>query len=165
MKLYQLADEYRRVSDEIEDSDGELSPTLEADLDAIEGPFESKIQACCALVKEFEGNEAAAKKESDRLKKRAAVFGNAARRVQQYAQDGMERAGVTKISRVNFTAWIQNSTISAKWTGDPDAVPPEFMRWKTSIEFDAASAIESHKAGEKLPEGIVIAQGKHLRIK
>ncbi|WP_406698544.1 siphovirus Gp157 family protein [Singulisphaera sp. Ch08] len=165
MRLYELAEEYRRVIDAIEESDGELSPTLEADLDAIEGPFEAKIESCCALVDEFERDEEAAKKAADRLKKREVAFGNRAKRIRKYVQDCMERAGVKKVSRPGFSAWIQANNASAKWTGDPDAIPPEFMRWETSIKFDATSAIESWKAGEKLPEGVVVGQGTHLRIK
>lgn len=96
-------------------------------------------------------------------RKKAAT--NRGDRLKNHVLHTLEVVGIPKVKGDRFTARVQASPPSARWTGDPDKPPEGFARLKTSIDFDAKGAIEAFKRGESLPDGVEIRQGKHLVIR
>lgn len=163
--LYDLSTAYRLHLAAIEEADGELNAETEAQLAELDARIEDKIDACCSYEEELEGTEAAISVAIKRLQERKATIAGRRKRLKDHVRNCLERAGLSRVETTLFVARLQNSPPSATWTGDPDAIPEDYRRIKTTIEFDAKGALENYKFGGKLPEGIVIRQSKHLVIK
>lgn len=161
--LYDLAVEYKAITDAIQENGGELTPEIEDALDDINAPLEAKLDAIAAIVREFEAREMARKREAAHHAKKASVNGNAARRLKEYAKACMQVADIES-HKGRFDVAIWKNPLSAKWTGDPDKIPDGFRRERTEVSFDGAAALAAFKRGETLPENVVISRGSHLRI-
>lgn len=162
-RLYDLAVAYRRVLDQIDECDGELSPTLEAELSAVDGPFEDKLDAIGHVLDELETNKAGHKRVADRHSKRAKIAENAITRLKSWAMDAMRIAGIKRFDG-EIPLRIQANPPKARWIGDPDKIPDKFKQVKTEISLDGSAVLAADKAGEELPIGIVISRGSHLRV-
>lgn len=175
MKLYEIAAIHRSIFDAIEAEGGELTPDLEAALDASTASLASKVDACCVRRSELaireaeaQGLVAAIEAELDRAKARRDGFARERANLEAYMMRSMEAAGETRIDTGRFSPRIQLNQPSAKWTGPADKIPAEFQRVKTTTEFDKTAAAKAYsllKEGESLPEGVVVTRTKKLVIK
>lgn len=161
--LYALAGEYESIAAEMVDLQGELTPELEARLDAIEDAFDGKVERTALLIRNLTGLAEAANTEAERLNALASARLAAAKRLKEYVKAAMEVADRPKVVTPLVTARIQNSPASAKWSGDPQNPPEGYTR--TRVEFDARKALDDHKAGVALPDGVSVTQGTHLVLK
>lgn len=162
LKLYELADEFRRIGEAIEAADGEVSDGLLAELEAIEAALPEKCDSVATIVREREASARALREEADRLTMRARADEGAAARLKGYLKSSLEAAGLTSVKGARFTVGVQNNPVSIRWPGDPDSIPDGFRRVVFSLDGEAAKS--AHKAGE-LPAAFEVHQGTHLRIR
>lgn len=164
LRLYEMSDELAQIQAELIENGGELTDSLAARLDAIEGDFAAKVERCVALAQQLKANGAAAKAEADRLRELADSRTKASDRLKDYVRLCMERAGQTRLDLERFRVWVQaNSSDTVRFEGDPEALPVEFQRF--TVALDAAAVRAAHAEGRELPEGIEVVRGSHLRIK
>lgn len=163
--LYDLSTAYRLHLAAIEEADGELTAETEAQLAELDARIEDKVDACCSYEEELEGTEAAISVAIKRLQERKATIAGRRKRLKDHVRNCLERAGLSRVETTLFVARLQNSPPSATWTGDPDAIPEGYRRIKTSVEFDAKTAILDFKDGRTMPNGVEIRQSRHLVIK
>jgi hypothetical protein len=163
--LYTLADNYADLFAKVEEANGELSPDLEAELDAAGDSLAAKTEACCSKVREWDLTATALQAEIDRLRARQQAVRNSARRLKAYIQDCLDRAGLPRVETPRFTATIQASPPSARWTGDPEDPPAAYRREVTEVWFNAKAALDDFKHGIELPEGVEVVRGKFLMIR
>src|SRR3990167_9709297 len=67
LKLYELADVYEGIAEALIENGGELTPDLAAQLDAIEGAFEAKVERVALSVRNLVATADAADAEAARL--------------------------------------------------------------------------------------------------
>ena len=171
LTLYELTDEWIAISEALEESGGELTPEIEAALEAIQGEFAAKAEGIVRLIqaetnqaKQRAGLAAPFREEADRLQALATVNENKARSLKRYLQEQMQRLKMQRIETAWFKAWIQkNGRPSIEWTRDVRELPDIYRR--ETIEPDGTRIYEAWKAGTELPEGFRIDHGTHVRIK
>lgn len=163
LQLHAIAPGLAAIEDAIIEADGEITPEIAAQLDALEGAFEDRVEQLLLryLHLNFEGG--VAKQEAARLALLAGTRERAAARLKEYVLRCMEAAGRDKVETSRLRARIQKNTRpTIQWVGPPDAIPEAFKR--VSIATDGTKLYETWKAGTPLPDGFVVELGRHLRI-
>lgn len=163
MKLYELANDYQAVMDELTETDGELTPDLEQRLAAIDAEIGPKVNGVCAMYETLLRQSEAAKASAERLTSLARSRSNAADNLKHYLKIQMERMGMAKHETDLFKVRVQASPPSCNYFGKPEDLPAELRVVKVEPNKKAALAIW-REAPEKLPEGFQVTQGTHLRI-
>lgn len=163
--LYQLSVERRLLLEGIADQDGEITPEQEALLDRIEPAFAAKVVWICQVRQERLLTAESLHREVARLGKRIRTLENGARRLKAYLLDCMVRADEDSLKTPLFGVRVQDSPPTARWTRDLDQLPEAFRRTiPAAVEFDHAAALVAHRNNVPLPEGVVIARGRHIVI-
>jgi hypothetical protein len=163
LRLYDLPDAIREVEARIIEAEGEISPELEAELDALEGAFEAKAEYLALLAREAKASAAAWKQEEDRMRAHRTAAENRERRLKDYLHASMRRLGVDRIEGERAKVRVQaNTRPSITWAGEPEAIPEAFRR--VSITPDGTALYDEWKAGSELPEGFVVEVGSHVRV-
>lgn len=163
MKLYELTNEWQLIELHLTDTDGEITPDIQAALDTIEAELPQKVDGICSLMRHFLTRAAAAREESERLAKLAQARQNAGERLKAYLKTCLERMGQAKVETDRFKVRIQkNGQPSVKYNGLPEMLPTKFQ--KVRIDVDNAALATAWKTGEALPPGVDVQQGTHLRI-
>ena len=164
LRLYELPEAIRQIEAQIIDADGELTPELEAELDALEGAFEAKAEYLALLAREAKAEAASVKQEEDRLRAWRTAAENRERRIKDYLHTCMVRANIDKVDGQRAKVALQrNGRPSITWTGGEDAIPNEFRR--VSVSVDGSRAYDEWKAGATLPDGFEVEVGTHVRIR
>lgn len=163
----------RDILDEwIEEAVGEATPELEALLSELGEQTDAKIVNVALYIREQLATSLAIQDEIDRLEKRRDARKNAADRLKRYLESWMGRLQKTRITDPRCTVSLQLNNPSVKGDLAPDVL--EFMHGAGSpivrhkpatYELDRKAALEIHKAGGELPEGITIERSSSLRIR
>lgn len=164
MRLYEIADQLGTIDFLIEESGGELTPDIEAQLDALEGALDDKAERIACLIREKQRHAEAAKAEADRLRRVQQVAERSADGLKQYLMRCLQAAGRTRAGGPIGGARIQASPPAARCQFDGVNIPGPYRREAVTFSFDARAALADFKAGAELPEGIEVIQGKHLRL-
>lgn len=163
LHLYELPDAFDAIEAELLENGGELTPELEARLEALEGTLETKAERICRVIRNNDASAKAFKDEMDRLGAHRQTHENVVKRLKGYLQSVLTRMGRDKLAAGMFKVAIQNnSRPSITWTGSMEDLPPGFKRVR--IEMDGDAAYDAHRAAA-LPEGFEVVTGKHLRIR
>lgn len=163
LKLWEITDEIQEIGELIAEAGGELSPEMEARLDAMEGALETKVENIALFVKESEANAAAALIEANRLSGIAKRFTTKAEGLKSYLLFALRRSGRSSVKTLRVTVREQkNSRPAIRCALAPEMVPEKFRRVSTTV--DLALAYEEWKRGNELPNGFVVEAGTHLRI-
>lgn len=160
MKLYQLPACFAEI--ELLASDGELTPDLEAKLDALEMELSTKLDSCCRVLRSLEARAAAYKAEADRMYDGAAKAETSAWRLKEYMQRTLEALGIERQDTELFRLRIAKNPPSVKFDGDPRELPIVYQR--VTVEADKKRLLDAHKGHMTLPPGVSIQQTKSLRI-
>ncbi len=145
--------------------DGELLPEAIEKLAALDGDLESKLEACCRVLRNFESEADVCKSEADRLARRAQLAANNARRLKEYMQRTLELLGVPKIRAGTFRLSVcsNGGRLSVDTSGALiGAISPEFQRVTTTLDTDRIR--EALEAGREVPGCRLLPRGSHLRI-
>lgn len=162
LKLYEIADQLQAVAEQLVDNGGELTPELEAQLTALEGAFDTKVERVLLYARNLLATAQAAKGEAARLADLAGTRERAAERLREYVKQQMELADVTKVETSLIVARIQqNSRPSIRWIEGP--LPADFTKVITTL--DGEKAYETWKRDGALPAGFTVERGSHLRVK
>lgn len=166
MKLYELTDSMSRVMESLVESDGEITPEVEADLLSLEGEFDAKVESIALLVKEFEANAEAAKVEKDRLAKLQHSRENSAKRLKDYIRKQMEAIGKTHVKTDRIVVSIQKcgGSLPCECVVDPNTLPLRFKR--ITVEPDRKAALEAYEQTGMVPDGFRVGErGTYVRLR
>lgn len=166
MKLWEIADELVRIAEDIVEAGGELTPDLEARLAAHEGALESKVEAIALLVRQREVDAEAAKAEETRLGAIRRAHERTAVSLKGYLLACLSAAGVQRVETPLARVRVQRSgTPSINYGGEVTALP-EWARKHVpeSWDIDRKAILEAVRAGDDVPEGVVVAYSNHVRI-
>jgi hypothetical protein len=161
-KLWELGDELEQIAGEIIEAEGEISPELEARLDAIQGAWAEKVERIALMVRSQEANAARAAYEAERLARMVRGHKRTADSLKGYLQREMERTGRDEVKGERIKVRLQNNSRPAiHWPGAAESLPEEFRR--VIVEADTQAAYLAWKDGDPL-DGWQVERGKHVRL-
>lgn len=159
MTLYQLEEEFRQISAELFDNDGEITPELEQKMTINADNLERKAVGYAMVIKEEEAElkaiEAHIKYLTEKKKTKEGKIEALKKRV-AYAMDLYGKADVkTPLGKI----WLQRST--ALEIIDKDAIPEEYILVQQVIKIDNA-ALKSAVIAGQVPESIAKISGEPI---
>ena len=162
-RLYDLVAALNDVDALLDESEGELTPEIEAKLEALTDTFEQKVDNICRLRQGRMASAEMCDVEIKRLQARKKAHEKSADSLRLFLYGAMKRLAKDKIKTPLYTVWVQQNPPSIKWTRETEELPDEFRRVK--VEPDIAKAQEKLKAHEWLPDGFQITTGESVRIR
>ena len=162
LRLYEIPDALREVELRIIEADGEITPDIEAQLDALEGEFERKAEYIALLAREAKAEAVAVKQEEDRLAARRKAAQNRERRLKDYLLMSMQRLGVDKVEGQRAKVRVQDSPPSFRWMGEEDAIPEAYR--VVSVKPNLSLVKEGYKDMGTVPDGFTVEVGQQVRV-
>lgn len=172
LKLYEIADLRDLLDAKLVETEGELTPELEAELAALDMAADEKIERVALFIREQTSTAEAIEAEAKRLQARASAKLNAARSLKQYLEREMARLGKTKVNGLLATVAMQKNGPSV--VGDVDAEAlwnaggdfAGFVRYTpASYALDRRVVLQAHKQQQPIPAGLTVVQTESLRIR
>lgn len=165
LRLYEIADALESIEDTLLENGGELTPELEAALEALEGTLEQKAERICRVIRNHDASAKAFDAEIERLRGHKKAHENTVARLKDYLKTVLVRLDRTKVDAGVFKVALQNNSRPAiRWTLDPAAIP-EQLRRVPPAEVDGDAAYEAWKKDRQLPPGFEVELGSHIRIR
>lgn len=168
MKLYEIADGLADLAAYIEESDGgEIDPAIVDRVMAMDSHLSTKVEGICKMILSMERGAESAKAESDRLARLAKSRSSNARGLRDYLTYHLERLGKLRVDTPTLTVTVASRPMKVLVLTSPDTLPDRFQRVPAApaIEADKAALLRAFEGGERLPDGVVIEQGRSLRIR
>lgn len=162
--LYEMSTELALINDEIVGADGELSPDIEARLDAVSLDFRAKSQGIAKWTLDIAGVESMIETEIARLQRKKRVAENLRTRLTAYIKACMEQANVQKIESPTLTLRIQRNPPSVEILAE-DKLPAKFIHIKQITEIDKTGMLTALKNGDEVPGAKLVTERTHLRIR
>lgn len=164
LRLYEIPDAFEAIETILLENGGDLTPELEAQLDAIEGALEWKAERICRVIRNNDASADAYANEIARLQAHKRTHENTVGRLKDYMESVMVRMDRTSIAAGIFKVALQkNSRPSIRWTGDANDLPERYKR--VTIEANNQVAYDDWKADVVLPNGFEVQLGKHVRVR
>lgn len=166
MRLWEISDELGEIGALVAEGGGELTDEMAARLDAMEGAFEEKVVNIALFVRECETRAAGAKAEKDRLAAIEKANNAQADWYKSYLVQCMGASGIRKIEHAKARVRVQKSgTPSIAYHGEVDALPESFIRVvPESRSVDRKAITEAVRAGEDMPEGVIVSYSESAVI-
>lgn len=175
--LYEIADARDILDLWLLESDGEVTPELEALLAEVDADANAKIERVALYIREQKALADAAKQERDRLAGIASARLKAAESLTSYLHREMDRLGKDRVNGVLATVALQKNPPSVKGElAQPDLYDlyeswrrgdaPEFVKLIPEnyvLNKDAVKA--AAKAGQPIPAGLTVEQSVGVRIR
>lgn len=166
MKLYEYAESYRYLLDQVESgeyTEDDVKDTLEA----IGICTAEAVEQVGKIILEADAGAAALKAEEDRVKVRRMAMERKEAALKEYLKNALEIMGERKIKTPLITVSIRKNPDSVQLT-------PQFVQWAATAgrddllrykepEPDKRKILEALKAGEDLPASIVQSEGVTVR--
>lgn len=172
MRLYDIAADFRRLSDMLEDESTpeEMRQTIIDTLESLDGDFEDKAEGIAALIAEYTATVEGCRAEIARLTGKAARAENAINSLKRYLKMEMDFTGKRKINAGTWTITVAKNGGKAPlvWKIDPDeldldVLPEKYIKRTESI--NAAAVRETLEAGGFLSFAELGERGESVRIK
>jgi hypothetical protein len=172
LKLYEIADLRDLLDVKLAETEGELTPEIEAEMEALHLAADEKIERVALWIREQTSTAEAIESEAKRLQARAAAKLNAARSLKGYLEREMARLGKTKVNGLLATVAMQRNGPSVVGDLTPDHLKTlyetdaQFVRFvPASYALDRKAVLAAHKAEQPIPEGLTVVQTESLRIR
>jgi hypothetical protein len=172
--LYELADMRDVLANWLAETEGDVTPELEALLDELAGKTNEKIERVGLYIRELTATATAIEDEAKRLQARVVASRKAAEGLKNYLKRQMERLGSTKVDGLLCTVAIQkNGQPSVTTVVEPfvlyeadDARPYVKRAEVVTYTLDRERVLAAWKAApSSLPAAIVVEQGTHIRVR
>lgn len=172
MRLYDIAADFRRLSDLLEDESTpeEMRQTIIDTLESLDGDFEEKAEGIAALIAENNAMIGAIEDEFDKLRAKAARLENQNDSLKRYLKMEMDFTGKRKLNAGIWKISIAKNGGKAPlvWKIDPDeldldTLPEKYVKRTESI--NTAAVRETLEAGGFLSFAELGERGESLRIK
>ena len=171
--LYDLSFEWVQLRDELEANEGELTPELEARIDAVMAAGPERIEAAAMVCVQLEGSALVCEQEAMRLAARAKSYNDNAKRLKERMAMVLDVAFGGKIKTNRFTVYTQQAADHVAFSvadghaiDEIEAAEPGLVR--VTKELNKLALKDRFKAGEPLPlaVGFQVEPGKRsLRIR
>lgn len=164
LTLFQIAAEYRNVTDVLQDMDVD-EQTLKDTLEGESWDLALKAQNYGFVIRNMEATAAAIKEAEKQMAERRKRLEARTAYLTERLKTGMEIAGVTELSCPHFAIKVKKNPAGVD-IFEPGLIPAEFMRQPEPSPAvpDKAAIKEALKAGRDVP-GAMLAQGTRLDIR
>ena len=164
LSLYQIAQEYRHITDVLQDSEAD-EQTIADTLDGAVWTLELKAQNIGFMIRNMEVAAEAIKSVESQMSVRRTAMEKRVMHMKEFLKTGMEIAGVTKLSCPHFEISIRNNPPSVD-VYESGLVPAEFMRQPPTPPAapDKAAIKLAINSGEEVA-GCKLVSGTKLVIK
>lgn len=165
MTLYDMTAEALDLQSVILEAGGELTPEVEAALEALDAlgeTAEDKLAAYGRLVANMNADAEAYRAEEKRLAERRKAIENSVNALKKRVELFLRAAGKDKIKADVWTFSLQKSPPSV-YVLDQGAIPEQYLVPQPPT-IDRRAILDQLKAGASVP-GCEIQQGTHLRIR
>lgn len=161
--LYELAGEYRAISDKLHDLD--LPEEVIADtLEGLGGDLQEKSVNVAKYFRNLEAMADQIKQAEAQMASRRKAIEKRASSLKQYLQANMERAGITKIESPWFVVSIKKNP-DAVQVDDESLIPRDYFKEiPASYQLDKTLVKSAIKDGYEVP-GCHLASGTRIEIK
>jgi hypothetical protein len=163
MKLYEITDDLRAVSDLVESGEATVEQ-IEDTMQGLQGMFEEKAVAVFRVLRNFDSDSEAIKAEIDRLQDLQKAKAAAKASLVDYLKLNMVRSGIKKISSPICNITLLDPPAVAE-VYDEAALPEEMVVTTIIKKADKRKILMRLKDGEEIP-GARLGEGNYgLRIK
>lgn len=162
--LYDISADLKSIHDAIIESDGELSPDLEASLDRLNLQLSNKVHGLGKWIFNLESNESAIQAEIDRLERKKKSVTNLHVRLHNYVEFCMIKADVKKLEFPLFSPRIQKNPPSVEIL-DEQKIPAKYVKIKQESVIDKKQLLADLKSGDEIEGAELVTNKCHLRIK
>lgn len=170
VKLYEIPIVAAEIEETLCENYGELTEELEQRIAAFLRESKDKIENAAMVVKSIEADAEVCEVEADRLLKRAAGLRKGADRLKGLMLYAVDEGFGGKVKTARFTVWTQTSApvtiIELKQGADIYELSinaPKFVR-TYDPELDKIALKEAVKAGEQLPDSLVVLEKPGTRF-
>lgn len=165
MYLYELAEDILQLQEMLESDEFDADAVRDT-LEGVTGEFDDKLENCCKIIKNFEGDITALSSEIDRLSKKKKTLENRITSIKKYMFDMMKLTGKEKVKGSLFNISIQKNGGKQPIILDVDdtsKLPDDLVRIKEEPDLEAIrSLLEKGEGKEYAHFG---ERGESLRIK
>lgn len=167
LTLYQIAAEYRQITDILMDS-GADEQTLKDTLEGEAWPLELKAQNYGFVIRNLQATAASIKEAETQMAARRKAIEKRAADLLERLKTGLEIAGVQKLDCPHFALTIKKNPQAVE-IFEPALIPASFMRMPEpppppSPAPDRKAIADAIKGGLEVP-GALLVQGTRLEIK
>ncbi len=167
--LYHLAEDYSRLMDAIDASNGELTTDIAAALNQLELSESAKAEGYVKLIRCLETRAEMRRHEANALTAAAQKDEASVRNLKERLIVYLDLTARTKLDAGVFAVRVQptGKACVVIWPKDEKGVkelPVQFQRVTTKYEANKDALGKAFMAGEKLPPGCVAEEGRSLRI-
>ncbi len=143
MNLYQIDEQYLHILQELEASEGDLSPALEESLKINEEDFQNKVANYRAMIMKWEDDIEAANRETARVKVFKTNRENAIERLSTTLDQTMKLRNLDKLDmglrgkisyRKSVAVIVMESLLPKKWFNRKVTETPDKLRIKAALD-------------------------------
>lgn len=159
-KLYELANNYRNLTELIDREDVEQDLIKNA-LKECQGDIEEKVDNIVKLIRNTESDIEGYKAEEKRLNARRKSLENTVTSLKNYLDSNLKALNLREVKTKLFSCKYQKSKASVEVL-DQEVIPKEFIVIEEKV--DKKKLYEALKAGQEI-EGASLKENESLRIK
>lgn len=160
MKLYDIAEAYRRIEQLVDDEGGYTEA-----LNNITDEFDVKVENIAKLVREAEAEAKAFSDEAKVFTDKARYASNRAKHLKDYIYSNMAFTGRDKVQGKHLTIAMQSAPPSVHVDIGVE-VPREYCRHiPEQWEPDKKALLDLWRQDKALPQGVNVIQSLYVRIK
>lgn len=161
MKLYEIDKEIQTELDALErcDETGETPESILERLEKLALARDQKLNALCAVIKNYEANAEALDVEGERIRRKSAQLLKLADSARWYL--GRTLAGEKWTNGIHSVGYRSSEAVEI---GNVESIPAAYMRELLKYEPDKKQIKEDLKNGAEIP-GCALVKKTHLQVK
>lgn len=162
MNIFQIDQEFLRLQELLENSDGELTQEMEDILKNDEVNITSKYTNYVKMIKKFESDSDTVTKEIERLSKMKQSSNKAIDRLKSSLKDSMMLRKIEKYDDPLFKlSFLKSSSVEII---DEDLIPKKYITKKVVLSANKVEIKKVLLTGKKI-EGVSLNEKQNLQIK
>lgn len=166
MRLYELADQYRQLSEALDANGGELTPELEAAFAKLDDDIGAKVDAIGALIAEKKAESKAYMDQYVGFMAKRMAAENEAERLKSYLMDCLTQAGLDKAKGRLFTASRRRASMpTIHWNSDPAEIPDRYRITETTHRPNYSLIRDAISSGKELPKGFEVNYTAYVEVR
>lgn len=161
--LWQRGADLEAIGQQIAEAGGELTPEIEAQLDALEGSFDAKAERIYLYAIDCALHAETAKSWQKHYADMAQFWMRKEAGLRAYLLRVMERFDIKRVqtSEARFSRVLGQPKY--RWAGDPDTIPDAFRRETLTCALDLDAVKAAVASGQPLPPEVTVTRDFFLR--
>ena len=163
MNLYEINRELEEIiclaNEQAEESDGEISEGIGAELEGLEMAREDKVDNLCCVIKNLNAQAKAIREEEKNLASRRKVVENRATRAKEWLLMNVAEGEKVETPR-SRVSWRKSTSV--EYNGEAETLPEALK--KVAVTADKTEIKNALKAGQEI-DGARLVEKKNINIK